>query len=115
MKFPKLILVSIGLLMASSAHFGSGAALAQDACDEGWVRVGAQCALPDDLVVGDEIQVTIGSAVNLRSTVVGFVECGGHRTYYTFTGQTDCGWRDAVTAYSRTSLTTAEQAMSVAP
>ncbi len=98
------LLCGIGLLLATS-----GRAEAQDTArcgGGGWVRVGGECALPQDLSIGDEVEVSIGSAVNQRGVIVGFAVCEGQRGYRTSPLQTGCGWRNAITAYARRSTAT---------
>jgi hypothetical protein len=93
----------LGLLFAIA-----GSALAQDAmaCEGGWVRVAGQCALPQDLTIGDEIEVSIGSAVSHRGVIVGIAVCEGQRGYHTSARQAGCGWRHAITAYARRNTAT---------
>jgi hypothetical protein len=92
------LMSGLGLLLATA-----GSALAQDAmaCEGGWVRVAGQCALPQDLTIGDEVEVSIGSAVSHRGVIVGITVCEGQRGYHTSARQTGCGWRYAITAYAR--------------
>ena len=81
----------------------------------GWVQVSSGSAVPQNLSVGDQIQLSVGSGNGGGGTVVGFADCGGQRTYYTSTRQSGCGWRNAIIAYARTTPATGLEAASVSP
>lgn len=97
-----ILLAGFGLSLGVTGVVGHTDAQALPVCGGGWVRVGNACVLPEDLSIGDRVQISIGSAVNGREVIVGFAECEGHRTYYTSSQQSGCGWRNAITAYART-------------
>lgn len=101
MKGQSWILAGVGLVIGS-ATMPIDSVQAQSRCASGWVLVGGECRLPDDLVIGDQIEITIGSAVSRRGQVFGYAQCDGQRTYYTSASQQGCGWRNAITAYRRT-------------
>ncbi len=103
------LVAGFGFVLALSGALGGVAAQAAGGCGGGWVRVGGGCALPEDLTVGDQVEVSIGSAVSQRGPIVGFADCGGQRTYYTSPQQSGCGWRDAITAYVRAAPSTTMQ------
>lgn len=90
------------LVLAFLIIDGGVAKQAGAACGGGWVSVGGGCELPDDLSIGDQVEVSIGSAVSQRGAIVGYMACEGRRTYYTSPRQSGCGWRSAITAYART-------------
>ena len=75
-----------------------------------WVRVGNGSMVPQDLSIGDQVELSIGSVVEGRGAIVGSADCGGQRTYYTSSRQTGCGWSNSITAYARSSTETGAQA-----
>lgn len=94
-----IALAAVTLLWGIGFH-QPGPALA--ACSGGWITVSAECPLPADLVPGDEIQITVGSALHTRQQVVGASACNGETSYLTSDDQSGCGWRRSITAYHRT-------------
>lgn len=100
MKVQSWFLAGVGLLVGVTTA-GIGGAQAQSRCAAGWVLIDGVCRLPDDLTIGDQVELSIGSAVSRRSMILGFAECNGQRTYYTSAQQSGCGWRNAITAYRR--------------
>jgi hypothetical protein len=80
-------------------------ALAVECAGPGWVRVSPDCPVPNDLGVGDTIEVTVGSAVFSRGKIVALARCNGEVRYLTSANQSGCGWRKTITAYRRTAST----------
>jgi hypothetical protein len=91
-------LTAVAMLWGIAVH---QSALAQTACSGDWITVSDACPLPADLVPGDEIQITVGSALHTRQQVVAASACDGESAYLTSDTQAGCGWRRAITAYRR--------------
>jgi hypothetical protein len=80
-----------------------GGAFATSECrEQGWVKVSPHCPLPDDLKIGDQIEIVVGSAISARRAIVARGRCNGEAHYLTSTNTADCGWRRTITAYQRT-------------
>jgi hypothetical protein len=70
----------------------------------GWIKVGPENPLPDDLKEGDEIEIGVGSALSARREIVAVGMRNGKLRYFISTN--DSGWHNAITAYRRSSQAT---------
>jgi hypothetical protein len=74
--------------------------------EDDWTKVPPGGSVPDDLDVGDDIEVTVGSAIHNRGTIVSVQAFGSEVRYFT-APVTQKGWRKAITAYRRADKRTA--------
>jgi hypothetical protein len=68
----------------------------------GWIKVGPESPLPDDLKQGDEIEISVGSAVSAQRPIAAVGTSNGKPRYFTSTLESGSGWHNAITAYRRT-------------
>jgi hypothetical protein len=99
------VIISVAIT-AATLFFSSSFAQAAGCSGPGWVKVSPDCPLPNNLGVGDGIEITVGSAVFAHGTVVAVGSCYGETRYFTSDDKSDCGFRRTVTAYRRTTNTT---------
>lgn len=101
MKTLRLLVAGLGVFAVAGGT--AGVAVAQESPVQGeWVQVINPTNVPHDLAVGDQVEVTVGSAVSRRDVIVGIADCGAFRGYFTSRNQNGCGWHGAITAYART-------------
>jgi hypothetical protein len=103
--FPKItfsiILAGSAVLAGFFLGFPTEFAAADQCSGNGWVKVSPDCPLPDNLRVGDQIEITVGSTVFARRQIIATGKCHGEVRYFTSVPADDCGWRQTVTSYKR--------------
>jgi hypothetical protein len=67
----------------------------------GWIKIGPESPLPDDLKKGDEIEINVGSALSAQRAITAVGAVSPERRYFTSTLDQN-GWHNAITAYRRT-------------
>lgn len=93
----RAMLAGIAFILVISCDLGG---VTQEAAGGGgWVRVGGECELPEDLSFGDEFGVSIGSLISQRGLIVGFADCNGRSAYGTSLQKSGCGWLGSITAH----------------
>jgi len=67
----------------------------------GWIKVGPESPVPEDLKKGDEIEIGVGSALSAQRAITAMQELDGETRYFTSIDPGESGWHNSIVAYRR--------------